>query len=160
LEHMQVELEILDVFFSYHRSVPTVRTRRIVEYLNGYLSTSRTKFVEVLLNEKHINLLESHGMSKMYTNKKHIDDTINRASKRLMGKDVYYVSVTNNLEVAFEILKRQLDAKSCILLELDMRQSLMHITEVAMYEPLFPWDVRCGPYSTKTVPVKEFASFL
>jgi hypothetical protein len=160
LEHLHVEPEIMEIIFNYYKSVPTLRQRRIVEYLNGYLSQTKTKFLEVLLNEKHINLFESHGISKLQTNKKNVDDSIARSSKRMINKDMYYVSVSNNLEVAFEILKRQIDVKSCLLLELDLKQSLLHIKEVSLIDPLFPWDMKCGPYSVKTVPLKEISSFI
>jgi predicted Fe-Mo cluster-binding NifX family protein len=112
------------------------------------------------LNEKHINLFESHGINKLQANKKSVDDAIARTAKRMMDKNVYYVVVSNNMEVAFEILKRQLDAKSCILLEMDMKQSVLHVKEVTMIEPLFNWDVKCGPYSTRTVSIKEISTFI
>lgn len=157
-ERLGVEPELLETVFAYYQGAPTQRQRRVVEYLNGYLALPRAKFMQVLYNEHHVNLFESHGASKLSTRREEQERQIATAAKRVIDGRVYYVLASQHLECAFEILKRQLDCKSVLLMEFDFRKARICVREVST-DPIFPYITRCGVYTTFVIRMNELIDY-
>lgn len=138
-----VDENLLSLIYEYYSMrLPTVKHRRIVEYLKQYLHLIRAHFVSILVKESNFTSMESNGSNLINMQKYRLRKEINE-SKFIVIKNEYeniieeekqtmkrvVIIPSANVEAALDVLARRADCDCVALIEFNFLRQLVYVKE-------------------------------